>query len=234
MVGLDIEPQEANIPFECVICGNELSDSQYYVCSKKCHYEREVSRILRNLNLDKLKPFDFNQIKTSCSGKTINLKEEISEYINSPTWQGFFFYGKAGRGKSHIAKLIVSRMVERWLIRPQIVSVLTFVNELQVSYATDTTEKVRDSVRNAKYLVFDDLGAEKGTEHAVATMLEIMDYRVRNHKPTIITSNIAPSEFQDERLISRIFEACRIRHIAGKDYRIKIMDDEIKGLDKSK
>lgn len=78
------------------------------------------------------------------------------------------------------------------------------------------------SLLDAPLLMLDDLGAQKDSEWTAETLYTILDQRYAWMRPTIITSNLRPSEFGDrlgDRLASRIREMCRRIVFDGQDTR---------------
>ena len=70
----------------------------------------------------------------------------------------------------------------------------------------DTYSLLLDSVRAAPLLMLDDLGAEKETPWVDQELHKLLDYRVREKKETIITTNADPRQMQfrlADRILSR-------------------------------
>lgn len=65
-------------------------------------------------------------------------------------------------------------------------------------------EKRWEKVRERKLLVVDDLGAEAVTEHWLARLGDLVDYRMRGSNKTIITTNL-PSKDLKARYGDRVF-----------------------------
>lgn len=71
-------------------------------------------------------------------------------------------------------------------------------------------------------LVLDDFGAERATDWACEQLFQIVNTRYSHERPTVITSNLAPThKHYDKRLQSRFGdkEASHIIHIDSGDYR---------------
>lgn len=57
-------------------------------------------------------------------------------------------------------------------------------------------------------LVIDDIGSSGYTDWREEIMMELIDFRYRNSKPTVFTSNLMPSDFYktyNKRIPSRLF-----------------------------
>jgi DNA replication protein DnaC len=85
-----------------------------------------------------------------------------------------------------------------------------------------TTEKdAIDFYGSRAFLVLDDLGAEKASEFTVASLSVILDRRIREGLPTVVTTNLTLGEIGDafgERISSRLCEFCLIS-LSAPDFR---------------
>lgn len=198
----------------CVSCGIE-SPSAY--CDK-CSKNMRVENILHRSGVDtelKLSGFDWSKIN-----KGESLRNEFREYVKNYDRRGWFLYGKAGRGKTHLAHGLVQAIIRRYAINTRIYSFVEFINQLRLSFNNGDTDTLKYQITNVSFLLIDDIGAEKETEFVNETIYEIVDYRYRKKLPTIITTNLMPENINDERVVSRIIEMCRVREIVGKDFRL--------------
>ena len=88
----------------------------------------------------------------------------------------------------------------------------------------------RDALKRAErydLLVLDDLGMERPTEWAMETISGLIDARVAEGKPIVLTSNYALGELRERwgdmegaRLVSRIAGACERVEVKGEDRRL--------------
>ena len=74
-------------------------------------------------------------------------------------------------------------------------------------------QKSIEQYQTAPYLFIDDLGASKVSEWAYGQMFEIIDYRYRHEKVTLISSNLklgalGQGQGYNDRMTTRIFEMC--------------------------
>jgi DNA replication protein DnaC len=70
--------------------------------------------------------------------------------------------------------------------------------------------------------VLDDLGAEKPSEWTCEKLLELVDERYVQARPTIVTSNLPPNKLSThvgERVASRLAEMCTVVPVVGQDRR---------------
>ena len=136
--------------------------------------------------------------------------------------QGLLFYGNVGTGKTYAAACIANFLLER---RTSVV-MTSFVKLL------DTMQKTRDDdqiligrLNQARLLIIDDLGAERGTEYALEKVYDIIDSRYRARLPIILTTNLTLEEMKRAtdtryaRIYDRIFELCYPVMFAGPSWR---------------
>jgi DNA replication protein DnaC len=94
-----------------------------------------------------------------------------------------------------------------------------FLDSLRATFnreAEQSEQQLVDEVKNVDLLLLDDLGLEKPTEFSLKNLAQIIDYRYRNLKPLVVTSNFTLPElvrrFQTdlygERIVWRLGEMC--------------------------
>lgn len=96
--------------------------------------------------------------------------------------------------------------------------------------APSTTAASGGALRRAeryRLLALDDLGAERPTEWAIETLTRLIDTRVAEGLPTIVTSNYRIGQIRDlwggmagKRVASRLAGACRPIEVKGQDRRL--------------
>lgn len=136
--------------------------------------------------------------------------------------QGLMFYGDVGTGKSWLAACIANHLINRG------VSVLmtSFVKILQYIDSDEEAEReIITRIGQAKLVIFDDLGAERGTNYGFEKIYNIIDSRYRRNLPMIITTNIplqemlAEMDMRKKRIYDRLFEACYPMQFTGPSWR---------------
>ncbi len=200
-----------------------------------------ISKLLRTCTFDK---FDYRYYS-----KNINQQQEgalsyremaekaveaaaafVYNVLQNKTPDGLLFLGKTGRGKTYLAASIANEILER---KPNaellFVIVPDLLNEIRSTYDKSnnaTTEyEIIDAARNAEILILDDLGAHNYSDWVKDKLYSIIDFRLQEQLPTVITSNLLDPPSMDavlgERITSRIFQLCKTYRMAcDRDIRL--------------
>lgn len=79
-------------------------------------------------------------------------------------------------------------------------------------------------INSQKFMMLDDIGAEKATEWVEEFIYLVVNKRYENNHPMIFTSNLPLSQLAEkigDRTVSRIKEMCHVVKIEGEDRRLK-------------
>lgn len=135
--------------------------------------------------------------------------------------KGLMIRGNVGTGKTVIVKAL------KELIKSKEGKNACFLHstELQDLYVKDDQEGIqRAKLRD--YTIIDDVGVESTESKLYGNVKEpfndVFDYRYRNDKITIITTNLTPSEIEDTygaRIIDRFRECMNDLVLDGKSFR---------------
>ena len=150
---------------------------------------------------------------------------------NSPGKNAFnplFIYGASGLGKTHLSAAIANVVANKGfsVVYESAQQVYDTCNAVRFN-RMDVAE--RDKYENSNLLIIDDLGVECGNEYVVASLTSIIDLRIVNGRPTIISSNLTPAAIKKtygERLFSRLFGEYRVLQFVGKDIRMQKIKGE--------
>jgi DNA replication protein DnaC len=148
---------------------------------------------------------------------------------------GLFMSGKNGIGKTTIAAI----MFRYWAARGGNVVWTDYTNlikRIQATYSERhdgaTEDEMIGTVKNAAFLVLDDVGAVAQAEsksprasvNRIEILFQIIHHRAQRHLPTIITTNLDEMQFDlqfERRITSRIFGMCHaVRLLSKVDMRI--------------
>lgn len=140
---------------------------------------------------------------------------------------GILFYGSKGNGKSFYASCIYNALKEKQVL----VGFTSTANLMNILGKWDKTEII-DVIKRVQLLVLDDLGAERDTTYSAELMYYVIDERYKTGLPTIVTTNYALSNMEQEeevwrgRIYDRIIEMCAIPlKMEGKSRRSGIADE---------
>lgn len=139
--------------------------------------------------------------------------------------RGTYLWGLPGRGKTYAAACCVRLAVSQGR-DCKMTTAKALLDAVKAEY--DGGEKV--TLRRAEryeLLALDDLGMERPTEWAMETLTGLIDARVAEGLPTVITSNYSLGELRDRwggmqgaRIVSRIAGACERIELTGSDRRL--------------
>lgn len=140
--------------------------------------------------------------------------------------KGLVLYGPNGVGKTHLACSIANRLIANGVFAKFLPTIRIPKHDTEaVLTLTD-----RDDV---PVLVLDDLGAEKLTDRALECIYILINERLWNMAPLIVTTNfdrhtlMARLETESingygHKVVSRLSEVCEFIAVGGSDYREKL------------
>lgn len=127
--------------------------------------------------------------------------------------RGLYIFGQVGSGKTHLACSIANELI-KGSVEVLFVVVPDYLEEIKNSWdqSSDYSEReILDRAREVSVLVMDDLGAHSYSEWTKSKIYAILNHRINNNLPTVITSNLDYNEIEnhlDYRISSRITELC--------------------------
>ena len=152
-----------------------------------------------------------------------SLREEIRAFLALDAWS-LYLHGDIGARKSSIAAAIVRYIRGRsaWGSRDEAYGEWVAPERLRAAMLDFEDGKyVIEHWRQARLLVFDDLGALRSTPHAQETQMQLIATRYDASRPTIVTSNLTLADLAvqvDGRVASRLQEGV-ILDLGNKDWR---------------
>lgn len=118
--------------------------------------------------------------------------ETCIKYVrNWENWEfmprGLALFGDIGTGKSHLAAAVILDLIKKLLLRAKYANVLHTFELIKESF--DGGKNPLPALLDCDFLVLDDLGSERPTAWALEQTSHIIDYRLSEGLPIMITSN---------------------------------------------
>lgn len=143
---------------------------------------------------------------------------------------GIYLWGEPGTGKTHAMYALANELVYENQHTVYFTSILDILNGIKKNFTDiEEQEHIKEQAKDAQFLFLDDIGAEQlkdDSDWYKSIIYEIIDYRYRQNKSTIFSSNYSKTELvekrhYDERLVQRIMEMCQLEyHMEGEPMRI--------------
>lgn len=135
------------------------------------------------------------------------------------------FVGATGLGKTFLSACIARAVAERGFS----VSYAP-VSRLFAAFEADKFRPDPDASRTAEFfscdlLIIDDLGTEMTTQFTVSVLYQLLNTRLMEKKPVILSTNLTPGELASRyspQIASRILGTYRLCQFCGDDIRFKI------------
>lgn len=139
--------------------------------------------------------------------------------------RGLYFWGGVGRGKTHAAMSIANELVERHAVEVMFVNIPDIASRVRRSFdeAGSADRTLFEELAGTELLVLDDLGMEHRTDWVREQIYRVVEFRYRNQRPILVTSNRSPDELDHlPQVVSRLYEMCRIVEFGGSDRRLSL------------
>ena len=202
--------KEGRLNFSYVACKYKekyLSDCKY----QKNVTSMDVSREIREAKIKDIYTDDKQREKVI---KWI--LNYIKEYKKGNFGKGLYLHGNFGCGKTYLLAAMFNE-----LAKENVRSVITYwpeyLRSLKSSYSSSSSYEFKDKyneVKYAKLLLIDDLGAEGVTSWSRDEILgTILQYRMQEHLPTFITSNLNLKELEEHLSVSTTNKSERVKSV---------------------
>ena len=216
--------------YDCKICHDTG-----FVNNKKCDCLKKklVAKYCNMSCLDKILEqenfanFNFKYYK----GESLKLiKKAYKESLSFVKYFGvkfrnLFFYGDTGLGKTFLCNCIANEILnmEKSVLYKTAPELFKMLDEIRFNDYEKNIEQEK-IIFDCDLLVIDDLGAEYKTKPLESDLFNIINMRLLNKKPVIISTNMNANElpeFYTQRIVSRIYGHYDMFEFVGEDIRIK-------------
>jgi DNA replication protein DnaC len=224
----------------CPICdgrGIVLQGDSAIACScmeqKRIDNSFKYARMSKELQTYSFAQFNLEYYRNSTepdhyvnAQKALKAAQDFTEKVQTNPYEiGLLLSGPVGSGKTFLAACIANvLLVKQYKVLFLVVPDL--LDELRASFSakSETSEAdLLDIARTVPILILDDLGAHNYTEWSRNRIYSILNYRMNEQLPTIITTNLNFDEIEQhlgERTCSRLLQMCRVfRLTAPQDIR---------------
>ena len=162
-----------------------------------------------------------NPCRSIMNGIYENCKKYSENF--SPSSINLLLSGGTGVGKTHISLAIAKTVQQKGFNVVYMSAPDLFTSLEKQRFNQETPEQSIENILSCDLLVIDDLGAEFTTSFTVSALYNIVNTRILDEKPTIITANFAPSEISQRysnRIASRLLGCYEHLRFCGNDIRI--------------
>ncbi len=210
----------------CPVCNDSgYVDGYLCNCAKRLAKQYEYDLLNRSMPLDNstFDNFDLAYYK----GKDREKMDEHLRYCmdyasrfrtDSPS---LLFYGKTGLGKTHLSLAIANEVLDAGF-GVMYGSAQNYLERLEKEHFGRSEGDTMELLLGCDLLIIDDLGAEFQTAFTASAIYNIINSRILNGLPTVISTNLSPSEITKcygERVMSRILGNFRRFEFTGADIR---------------
>ena len=217
-----------DIVYECSACG-DTGFVGVNMCS--CMRRAIAQAMLEDSGLGKLalaQSFDTFSLSYYKEGRerasmehNLRTLQNFAKNFDEKTQDSFLLVGSTGLGKTHLSTATAVAIIEKGyeVVYKTIQSMLDDFEREQ--FGRGSYEDIR-MYYEADLLIVDDLGAEMSTQFTVSCIYNVVNMRINNGKPTIISTNLTQSELREryaDRITGRLFGEYKPLLFGGVDIR---------------
>ena len=135
--------------------------------------------------------------------------------------KGLLLYGDTGTGKSTLAAMIANEVIRKGY-RARMMNFEKLEKEL---WDAEQKAQYMRELMSYDLLVLDDLGIERKNDYMQGIVYNVIDGRVQQGLPVIVTTNLTTDEFSKteemsyKRIYERLLHNCLPVHVDGVNYR---------------
>ena len=168
------------------------------------------------------------QVKNFCSDYARDFFVERHSFSKAQSSPSLLFLGNTGLGKTHLSLAIAGQVINKGygVIYGSAQNLLAKLEKEKFSFnnTEDQPQSYLSLVLECDLLILDDLGTEFLSQFVTAMLYNIINTRLLEGRPTIISTNLSFQEISKrytDRLTSRLFGGYMHFEFLGRDIRIQ-------------
>lgn len=214
-----------SIKYDCQACRDTgYTQNGICTCYKNALIRKQIEESGFASVIDKcsFENFDLGYYPDKDNMKEIlnHLKEYASNFSRSS--ESILLVGGTGLGKTHLSASVARVLIENGHDVVCESAQNIFSNFNKERFAQSESDLVCDKYFQAELLIIDDLGAEAVTQFSVSCLYNLINTRLNNGIPTIVSTNLSSGEIKkmyNDRITSRLFGEYHILVFTGNDIR---------------
>lgn len=220
--------------FSCKICSDTgFVNGKYCECVKRIAKQITFENMSKQMpiTVQKFENFDLKYYSDKAGADGVTPRKKMTEILKiakeycinfGKESKNLLFMGNTGLGKTHLSLSIVSEIIGKGfgVIYGSAQNLLGEIEKEHFAYSGDT-EKM-DALLTVDLLVIDDLGTEFLSSFAQSAFYNIINTRILNNHPTIISTNLSFTEIEQRytpRISSRFLGNYQMIKFFGTDIR---------------
>ena len=218
-----------DVHYTCPRCSDTgYYDGRFCDCFKKLCGKLSTDELNQNANLS-LSSFDTFSLSYYKGDDYFTMKrilEFTRQYAEtfSPQSGSILKFGETGLGKTHLSLAAANKILEKGysVIYDSAINILRKIEKEH--FSREHSSEMIDLVISSDLLILDDLGTEYETPFYNATIYNIINTRLNNGKPSIISTNLDFRGIElryDKRVVSRIVSVYTCLEFKGEDIRLQ-------------
>lgn len=212
--------------YDCSLCNDtgKLKNGTICSCYRNALIKAQIemsgfSRVIEKCSFDN---FDLNYYPDK--EKMAEALEYLREYASSFSLSSdsVLLVGGTGLGKTHLSASVARELISKghFVICESAENI--FSNYNKERFAQDESDLICDKYLECELLIIDDLGAEAVTQYSVSCLYNLINTRINEGKPTILSTNLSSNDIRkiyNDRITSRLFGEFVIIVFTGNDIR---------------
>lgn len=206
-------------------------------CSCEIEREREIEDIRVSAKIDEeskkavfnacgMKKLQLEMLEKTFVGGNVKQHQFTMNWarkFNKQTRKGIIYFGNCGVGKTMSACKVAKEVLDGgYLVK--FVQSGELYDMIRQSYTTNDKEvyKAIQDYKLCDLFILDDLGTESNNDDSRERITQLLENRMSQMKPTIITTNLNEGDFKKrygERFVSRTYEHFSKVYFTGNDKR---------------